>query len=222
MLSGKCCVGPPFPELWGGGGFGRSDKDDKVRSEVPVRNFIRFAASFVLGLGAVALLGCTNDDEDNNSNSTTKITEIDADDSTIVLGEGTVVRFNFLFDEEDIFDDDGQVELVVKLPNQLTYQTGSAEIDGFSAQDDEGVTPEIVRCDGGVTYLVFDLDSYDLDEASPPSDDADAQLTMTINGRLLGDNITIEARADEGSVSYGCDEDFSPDEDETVSVVLLE
>ncbi len=188
-----------------------------------MRNFIKFAASFVLGLGAVALLGCTTDEDDNNdSNSSTQITEIDADDSTILLGEGTVVRFNFLFDEEDVFDDDGRVELVVKLPNELVYRSGSAEIDGFSTQDDEGVTPEILRCNGGISYLVFDLDRYDLDEASPPSDDADAQLTMTIDGRLTGDNLSIEARADEESVSYGCDESFYPDEVQEVSVVLLE
>jgi len=45
---------------------------------------------------------------------------------------------------------------------------------------------------------------------------------MTIDGRLTGDDLSIEARADEESVSYGCDESFYPDEVQEVSVVLLE
>jgi hypothetical protein len=186
---------------------------------VLVRNLIKFAACFVLGLGAVALLGCADDTDNDNSDATTEIKEIDADDTTIQVGDGTVVRFDFVFDEEDVFENDAQVQLVVKLPNELVFQNSSAKIDGFNSQNDDGVSPQIVRCNGGVSYLVFNLDQYDLDNASPPTSDTDAQLKMTINGRLTGTGLVIEARAEEGDVSYGCDKDFYPDEQQVVAVV---
>ena len=185
-----------------------------------MRSLIKFAACFVLGLGAVALLGCTDgNDDDSSSGQTTEIKEIEADSTTIQLGDGTDVSFNFVFDEEDVYDNDAEVQLVVKLPNELVYQNGSAKIDGFNSQDDDGVSPEILRCNGGVSYLVFNLDQYDLDRASPPTNDTDAQLKMTIDGRLTGTGLVIEGRAEEGDVSYGCDEDFYPDDQQVVAVV---
>ena len=188
--------------------------------EVLVRSLIKFAACFVLGLGAVALLGCTDEDEDDNSSDqTTEIKEIEADSTTIELGGETDVSFNFVFDEEDVYDNDAEVQLVVKLPNELVYQSGTAKIDGFNDQDDSGVSPEIVRCNGGVSYLVFNLDQFNLDSASPPNNDTDAQLKLTIDARLAGTGLVIEGRAEEGDVSYGCDEDFYPDDPEVVAVV---
>jgi len=163
------------------------------------------------------MVGCSDSNDTNSWGGTTRVVEVTADDDFVRLDKGVVFRVNFSFDEEDIFNDQGQVHLVMKLPNELEFREGSAEIDGFNSRDDEGVEPTVVECSDG-TYLSFTLIRYDLDEAEPPTEDADAQLKLTIEGKDLVSSAVVEAAADEGEVPFGCETTFIPDEQEVISV----
>lgn len=168
---------------------------------------------------ATALPACSNSDDDTNSwGGTTRVTEIYADDSIVPIGNGSVFRFNFTFNEEDVFNDQGSVNLVVKVPPQLSYRTGSAEIDGATSRDDNSVEPYVLSCSKDGTYLSFTFIRYDLDDAEAPGDDADAQLKLTLDGETYANNVVVEASADGGAVAFGCRTTFIPEEQEVVSV----
>ena len=188
--------------------------------EVTVRSFLQFVAISLSILGAVAAQGCTSDNNDDSGN-TTEVREIDPASVIIPYGQAVVVRFNFAFDEEDIFQSTQQVQVVVQLPRGLTFQTGSGEISGYTSTEGQGVTPDYVRCNDGIVYLVFNLNSGDLDNAAPPSSDTDAQLQTTIEGWALGNDFVIEARAVEGDYIWSCDSDFNPDQQQVMSVELV-
>ena len=51
-----------------------------------------------------------------------------------------------------------------------------------------------------------------------PSDGSDAQLKMTLDGRRAENVVIVEAKADDGTVLFGCDQEFDPDEQEVVTV----
>lgn len=173
----------------------------------------------LLGLcAAISLAGCAEDD-DYIADGATEVIEITAEDSTVPVGGGAVIGVTFSFDQYDIFRDDGVVNLVVRLPRQLGYRNNSAEIDGPGSRDKD-VDPRARRCSDGSTYLSFNLDEGDLDDANVPVDVAGggAQLRMTVNGVLPGKFVTIEAAADNGDVLFSCGEDFDFDEQEIVSV----
>jgi hypothetical protein len=188
--------------------------------EVTVRSFLQFVAISLSILGAVAAQGCTSDNNDDSGN-TTEVREIDPASVIIPYGQAVVVRFNFAFDEEDVFQSTQQVQVVVQLPRGLTFQTGSGEISGYTSTEGQGVTPDYVRCNDGIVYLVFNLNSGDLDNAAPPSSDTDAQLQTTIEGWALGNDFVIEARAVEGDYIWSCDSDFNPDQQQVMSVELV-
>jgi hypothetical protein len=175
---------------------------------------------YLLSAGFLTMLGaCSNSDNQSNSwGGSTRVTEIYADDAIVPIGDGTVFRFNFTFNEEDVFNDQGSVNLVVKVPPQLAYRTGSAEIDGDSSREDESVEPYVLKCSKDGTYLSFTLIRYDLDNAQAPGDDADAQLKLTLDGKEYQNNVVVEAAADNGAVAFGCKTTFIPDEQEVVSV----
>ena len=188
--------------------------------EVTVRSFLQFVAISLSILGAVAAQGCTSDNNDDSGN-TTEVREIDPASVIIPYGQAVVVRFNFAFDEEYVFQSTQQVQVVVQLPRGLTFQTGSGEISGYTSTEGQGVTPDYVRCNDGIVYLVFNLNSGDLDNAAPPSSDTDAQLQTTIEGWALGNDFVIEARAVEGDYIWSCDSDFNPDQQQVMSVELV-
>lgn len=165
------------------------------------------------------LTACSDSDEDSNSwGGSTLVTEIYSDDSIVPIGDGTVFRINFTFNEEDIFNDQGSVNLVVQVPPQLAYRTGSAEIDGQTSREDDGVEPYILNCGNNGSYLSFTLTRYDLDDAAAPGDDADAQLKLTLNGEQYQNNVVVEAAADDSYVPFGCRSTFIPDEQQVVDV----
>jgi hypothetical protein len=171
---------------------------------------------------SIALLtsftGCGGDDDIFGSGGRTEVDEIQADDGVIALGEGTVVTFNFSFDDDDVLNDDGNVRLVVKLPNGLRYRPNSSEIDEPGSNDKE-VGAQILECSSsGESYLLFDMDRFDLRGADAPNSDSDAQLKLTVDGTRRGSTLVIEARADKDRIAYGCDVSFVPDEQEVISV----
>jgi hypothetical protein len=125
---------------------------------------------------------------------------------------------NFSFDNDDVLDDKGNVRLVVKLPNGLKYRANSSEIDEVGSSDKE-VGAQLLECSSsGESYLLFDMDRFDLRSANAPNSDSDAQLKLTVDGTRRGSTLVIEARADKDRVAYGCDVSFVPDEQEVLSV----
>jgi hypothetical protein len=169
-----------------------------------------------LCLSALCFAGCADDNEFDGG-GVTEVVEIAAENSSIALGESTVIRINFLFDEFDVLDDGGQVNLVVKLPRQLSYLDDSAEIDKPGSRDRD-VDPRVRACPNGDSFLVFELGESQLEGAEPPFDGGDAQLKFTVNGEKRGEMVGIEAAADESTVAYSCSREFLFDEQEIVSV----
>jgi len=172
--------------------------------------------SALCALVAVGVVGCANDD-DFDGGGVTEVVEITAEDSSISLGGGGVLRINFLFDENDVLNDGGQVNLIVKLPRQLSYRDDSAEIDKSGSRDRD-VDPRVRPCQDGATFLVFQLGESQLEGAQPPGFGGDAQLKFTVDGEKRGQAISIEAAADENAVQFSCTRDFVFDEQEIVSV----
>lgn len=175
------------------------------------------AGAWCLGIVcALSLVACSDDDEFSGG-GVTEVVEIASDDSSIPLGDGAVVRFNFSFDQNDVFFDNGDVNLVVKLPRQLSYRDNSAEIDRVGGRDKD-TDPRVRLCPDGESYLSFSFDESDLNDADVPFDGGDATLKLTLNGERRGAFVAIEAAADDGIVPFGCAQNFIPDEQEIVSV----
>jgi hypothetical protein len=179
---------------------------------------MRDSAVYVMALGLTMLgvLGCAEDNDFDNVGFT-EVVEIAVDNSTIQLGDGEVVRVNFAFDEDDVLDDGGEVNLVVKLPRQLAYRDESAEIDKPGSRDRD-VDPRVRTCQNGDSYLIFTLGESQLEDAVSPAEGADAQLKLTVDAEKRGQMISIEAAADESTVPYSCSGVFVFDEREIVSV----
>lgn len=167
-------------------------------------------------MALVGVVGCAEDDE-YFGDGTTEVVEIASEDSTIPEGGATILKFNFLYDQNSVFKDDGEVTLVVKLPRQLTYRDNSGEIDGPGSRDKDE-DPIVKRCSSGESFLVFTFDENDLDDAQPPSDGADAQLKMTVDAVASGQFVPVEARADEDTVLYSCAQVFNYDEQDVLTV----
>lgn len=179
-----------------------------------MRNRLMIIVSlFVSVAGAI---GCTGD---NNlyEGGVTKVLEIDAEDSSVGVGGGVVVRLNFSYDRNEVFQDNGEVNLIIKLPRQLSYLNNSAEIDEPGSRDKD-TDPQVRRCSTGETYLSFVLDESDLEDAEVPVEGGDAILKLTVVGESPGKAVAIEAAADDGPVIFGCTKDFNPDEQEIISV----
>jgi hypothetical protein len=181
-------------------------------------SFPRLGIGLSAVLCSVGIAACGGGDDDTFfGRGTTEVREISLDEDVINRGEGTVMRVNFSFDENEVLFDERNVSLVVKLPAGLAFREDSSEIDG-PGSNDEGVEPQIFQCRSGETYLLFDMDRFDLDNASAPDDGADAQMKLTVDGIAAGANLVIEARADEGRISFGCGTMFIPDEQALITV----
>ena len=109
----------------------------------------------------------------------------------------------FTFDRENVFDDSDSVDVVVKIPNEVSYREGTAEVDEDVGGDND-VSPEITLCADGSSFLRFNLDENDLKDAENPEGDADARLTLTIDSVGGPGSFVIEGRADENSAPFGC------------------
>lgn len=177
-----------------------------------MRRFSGLCVSLLLfGVG-----GCT-DSTDYNGNSSTEVTDISSGEDSLQVGEKVVFYFDFNFDENSVFSGGGQVNLVVVVPPQLSFMLGSAEINGAGG-DDVSVVPYATRCRNGFTFLQFNLDDNDLQNAYSPDSGSESQLTMTLAGRLRSDYVVVEAAANEGYIDFGCDQDFVADTTEAVMV----
>lgn len=177
----------------------------------------RYSALLLHSLLALLAASCGGSGGGNPS-GVTDVQEITSDDSVVPQGGGTVFRVDFSIDENDIFNTDDSMYVVLFLPRQLAYRAGLAEIDGYTTQQDDSVEPAVLRCADGGTYLAFTFDRYGLDNAEPPSDDSDAQLKLTLNGVIVGNNVVVDAAADDSPVPFSCAQGLIPDAQEVVSV----
>lgn len=169
-----------------------------------------------MGCLAVALLGCGSG-TDYTRGGSTQVVEMSVDDSSIVVGQGTVTKIQFTFNQNDVFFDNGEVNLVVRLPRQLSYRDNSAELD-LPGSRDRDEDPQAQRCPDGETFLLFQFDDSDLAGADSPFDSGSAQLKLTVDGKRVGSNLAIQAVADEGTIGYTCSQSFNFDEEQLIDV----
>ena len=126
----------------------------------------------------------------------------------------------FSFDEFDVFGNDDNVALVVRLPRELRFRPGTSEIQEVG--EDEEVVPQIINCPEGEQYLLFDLDDDDLSGAENPSGEAAAELTFTVDAVGRAPNgAVIEANASksfDGSALFACPVNFDSEESEVIVI----
>lgn len=158
---------------------------------------------------ALAVSGCAD-------NQDTKVTDISTSNSAIELQEPAIFEIGFDYNSDDVFNHGDTVNLVVKVPPQLSYLKNSAQLNQWGGSD-FNVTPYSRTCSDGTTYLAFVFDDNDLDNAHS-SNNSDAELSVTLVGKRRGQQIAVEATASIDNVEYGCLEDFVADEQEIVDV----
>ena len=158
-------------------------------------------------MGLVMAPGCGSDS--NSSTVTARILSFLFEQDTIAVGESTVVRSQFSFDAGNVFSDDQPVYLLFRLPPQVAFRTGSAEVQRPVV--DDKVNPQIDLCPNGDFFLSFRLDEDDLAAASNPSGDADAELAFTIDALEEATGVVIEAAARDANTPFICDRTFVPD-----------
>lgn len=180
---------------------------------------MKLLKALLLLLLALSVGSCSSDsDDDDDFFEDADVIDLSVEDSNIEVGEGTVLAVEFSFDADRVFNDGDNVVVVVKLPEGLEFRDGTSEIDGVDGDDSLGA--QIVRCSGSnETYLIFDMDEFDLDNASNPPGDADAVLTMTVDGVAPVDFETIEATAGDNEPLFECGERFISDEQAAITVV---
>lgn len=170
------------------------------------KHLVKIFSALLIFLGLFAG-SCNDSNEDPSAN----VVNMELSDTTIRVGEGTVLSVEFSFSANPVFSDNEDIFVVVHLPNGLDYRNDTAEIDGRIT--DEDVSPRLTFCsDSGETYLLFVLDRYDLDNADNPSGDADARLTLTVDAvdaTVADRSLLIDARADGNEPVFSCNDTFA-------------
>ena len=170
-----------------------------------------------ISLLALATISCGGGDDFPFFDNDTEVKDISVDDRSLNIGQGTVVRTKFSFDENDVFSDDDNVSVVIRLPEQLKFRLNTAEIQ--ESGEDEEVGAQVFNCPTGEQYLLFDLDENDLSGAEDPSGDADAELTLTVDAFSLSlSGVVIEATASSNGPDFACGEAFESEESEVVVI----
>jgi hypothetical protein len=131
---------------------------------------------------------------------------VSLDESVLTVGASTVAGVKFTFSSDDVFDDDRNVVVSVRLPDELAYRIGTAEIK--QPIDDREVEPAIETCGDGTSFLIFDLDEDDLAAAENPDGDADAELRFTVDAVAIGTGDSVLASAHNDAIIAGCDAPF--------------
>lgn len=179
-----------------------------------------FKEIITISLLAFATISCGGGDDDPFffDDGDTEVEDIFTDDNNLRVGEATVVRTRFSFDNEDVFGDDESVSVIVRLPSELRFRLATAEIQEVGSDDNE-VGAQVFNCPTGEQYLLFELDDNDLSGAEDPSGDADAELSLTVDAvspALSG--AVISALASRNSFGFNCGDVF---ESEDADVVII-
>jgi hypothetical protein len=151
----------------------------------------------------------------NGRNS--NVVEIGSDDGVIRVGESTVIRVDFEYSFNEVFDDGENVIVLVRLGAELRLREGTSEIQGNFG--DESVGAQVTNCDTGEQYLLFDLDDNDLSGAEDPFGEGDAELSFTVDAVVENPNAVIDALATNNSVFFECGGTFRGEEVTVVTVL---
>ena len=133
-------------------------------------------------------VGCGDRDND-----ITEVVRLSFDDSLFQVGEASVIRAGVSFDEEDIFFDDDDVILIVRVPQEISLIRGTSEVQGTF--DDEDIGAQVIGCDNDEFAIVFQLNDNDLRFADDPSGDSNAEISFTVSGDAPIENGIISAIA---------------------------
>lgn len=157
-------------------------------------------------LVSLPLSGCGSD---SDGFVTAYVVDVQADNTTLQVGDdGTIVRVSFAFDVSEVLDGNERVVVVILLPSSLVLRGDSAEVDGEIESNDKRVGAQTTSCGTNGTFLVFDLDRFDLDNAGNPGGIADARLDFIIDAVSENDFAEISARADGSTPIIECDRDL--------------
>ncbi len=132
---------------------------------------------------------------------------------------GEDVRVEVFFETKTEFDGnpDG-VEVVVRLPVQLQYLTGSSEIYDGTTRETDGRTPDnVISCPDGSSFIVYQFSDSDLEDRGLGSR-SDYGFRFNVVGVSKVAAAFVRASAGE-SVEYSCGEPFSFEEEEAVEVL---
>ena len=174
-------------------------------------------SAVLISLSALALASCGDSDDIFDNDDSAEVEDLRLDDSTLSLGEATVLRTEFSYSSDGLFNDGERAVVVIRLPQEVRFREGSSEIQ--RPIDDNSTGAQVVDCDSGEQYLLFDLDDNDLARAENPSGDADAELSLTVDSVAAGSQVIISARARENSVFFQCGQPFDSDRDVVLTIV---
>lgn len=165
---------------------------------------IRFLSATVLS--ALLMTSCGGGD----GGDSVEVTQISVDRSFLTVGDRSVINVEFSFSSDDVFNHDRTAYVVVKLPREVSFQLGSAEIQ--RPFDDNRVSPQINTCSDGTTYLSFAFDDRDLIDARNPGGDGDAQVNFTVRANSRGSGVIISGEASESPIATRCGTSLSDEQ----------
>lgn len=176
-----------------------------------MRSFFIFCALILISSSFSACGGDSDDDV------VARVVDMFLDDRSISVGEETVLRIQFRFSEDRVFDDRDGIYLVIQVPAELSFREDSAEIQNDF--NDEDVSPLITDCgEGQEKYLRFRFDDEDLRNAGDPSGSADAELALTLDAAQAAELVVISAVAADSEIPFGCEQAFLSDRETSMRI----
>lgn len=168
------------------------------------------AVASILGFG-----GCGGGN-DNGSDGGSNVTRLYVDQGIIPVGGASIVTTQISFSSDDVFNDNKDVVVAVRLPSTLAYRPNTAEVS--RPINDRGIDPVVISCGGGRSILQFVLDENELTDAENPSGDADAEITFTVDGIVAGSGGVISGEAANDAVNVSCDSNGSSQSSALINV----
>ncbi len=170
-----------------------------------------FGISFILLL----LSACGSSGSNLEGSYSVKDVNIMAND--IQIGESVKVEVFFDTKYETDGSPDG-VDVIVRVPSEVAFVDGSSRIYDNSTNDSDPYTPnDIVRCDTGEVYLVYNFSDFDLfgRQIEGP---ASFGFKFEVSGKLQVSATFIGATAGRGD-DFLCGAPFAAEENEAVQVL---
>lgn len=168
----------------------------------------RISVIFVSLISLVFVCGCGGGGSDDYS-----IVDFQVNDHTLTVNADTVATVDFEYNEEDVLTRQDNVVVSLRLPANIAYRSGTAELKGIF--DDITVNPQIVSCDDDSVVLVFDMDDNDLRLAE--TRDGYARMNLSIRGITVG-VAQLMARADNSSFIVDCSASFNAQGEQTLTI----